>query len=220
MNIAIVGATGLVGRKIIKLCEEFFDNGPDFQLFASKASEGKTLSINNKDVEIKELEVTVALGLTDPPEGAFTDPRHPKLGWRLYSIDAEKFNQPINWTKLRVDYIIPEYRSELTGESYILEMGFERLNGVDFKKGCYVGQEVTARMKHKTELHKGLVKIGSEQTMVNGEELFLNDKPIGSVLTVYDRSALAYVRLKNRDEILSTKSTKRIFVDKNPIPSN
>ena len=56
--------------------------------------------------------------------------------------------------------------------------------------------------------------------MVNGEELFLNDKPIGSVLTVYDRSALAYVRLKNRDEILSTKSTKRIFVDKNPIPSN
>lgn len=75
-------------------------------------------------------------------------------------------------------------------------------------------------MKHKTELHKGLVKIGSEQTMVNGEELFLNDKPIGSVLTVYDRSALAYVRLKNRDEILSTKSTKRIFVDKNPIPSN
>jgi len=172
------------------------------------------------DVEIKELEVTVALGLTDPPEGAFTDPRHPKLGWRLYSIDAEKFNQPINWTKLRVDYVIPEYRSELTGESYILEMGFERLNGVDFKKGCYVGQEVTARMKHKTELHKGLVKIGSEQTMVNGEELFLNDKPIGSVLTVYDRSALAYVRLKNRDEILSTKSTKRIFVDANPISSN
>ena len=57
MNIAIVGATGLVGRKIIKLCEEFFDNRPDFQLFASKASEGKTLSINNKDVEIKELNI-------------------------------------------------------------------------------------------------------------------------------------------------------------------
>ena len=75
-------------------------------------------------------------------------------------------------------------------------------------------------MKHKTELHKGLVKIGSEETMVVGEELFLNGKPIGSVLTVYDRSALAYVRLKNRDEILSTKSTKRIFVDTNPISSN
>ena len=55
MNIAIVGATGLVGRKIIKLCEEFFDNSVEFQLFASKTSEGKILSVNDIDVEIKEL---------------------------------------------------------------------------------------------------------------------------------------------------------------------
>ena len=47
MNIAIVGATGLVGRKIIKLCEEFFDNSVEFQLFASKTSEGKILSVND-----------------------------------------------------------------------------------------------------------------------------------------------------------------------------
>ena len=49
MNIAIVGATGLVGRKIIKLCEEFFDNSVEFQLFASKTSEGKILSVNDID---------------------------------------------------------------------------------------------------------------------------------------------------------------------------
>ena len=47
MNIAIVGATGLVGRKIIKLCEEFFDTSVEFQLFASKTSEGKILSVND-----------------------------------------------------------------------------------------------------------------------------------------------------------------------------
>ena len=41
-------------------------------------------------------------------------------------------------------------------------MGFERLNGVDFRKGCYVGQEVTARMKHKTELRKGLARVRVE----------------------------------------------------------
>ena len=45
---------------------------------------------------------------------------------------------------------------------YILEAGFERLHGVDFRKGCYVGQEVTARMKHKTELRKGLVQVEVE----------------------------------------------------------
>jgi len=67
---------------------------------------------------------------------------------------------------------------------------------------------------------KKLIYINQVKDIKNKEELFLNDKPIGSVLTVYDRSALAYVRLKNRDEILSTKSTKRIFVDTNPISSN
>ncbi len=57
MNIAIVGATGLVGRKIIKLCEDFFDNSVEFQLFASKTSEGKILSVNDQDIEIKELNI-------------------------------------------------------------------------------------------------------------------------------------------------------------------
>ena len=55
---------------------------------------------------------------------------------------------------------MPETGVELLpDDSYILEMGFERLNGVDFRKGCYVGQEVTARMKHKTELRKGLARV-------------------------------------------------------------
>ena len=60
----------------------------------------------------------------------------------------------------RVALEVPEAGVELRpDDSYILEMGFERLNGVDFRKGCYVGQEVTARMKHKTELRKGLARV-------------------------------------------------------------
>ena len=100
------------------------------------------------------------------------------MGWRLYRRDAAEFNQTVDWTKLRIDYMIPEYGSELTAESYILEMGFERLHGVDFKKGCYVGQEVTARMKHKTELKKGLVRVQSDQKIFFGDELFLNEKSV------------------------------------------
>ena len=61
-----------------------------------------------------------------------------------------------DWDALRVAHCIPETGIELTPDTFILEAGFERLNGVDFRKGCYVGQEVTARMKHKTELRKGL----------------------------------------------------------------
>ena len=63
----------------------------------------------------------------------------------------------------RVARGVPETGVELLpDDSYILELGFERLHGVDFRKGCYVGQEVTARMKHKAELRKGLARVRIE----------------------------------------------------------
>lgn len=171
------------------------------------------------DVEIKEGDLSVALGLDKPPKGALSDPRHPKMGWRLYLRDAAKYNQVVDWAKLRIDYLIPEYGSELTGESYILEMGFERLHGVDFKKGCYVGQEVTARMKHKTDLKKGLVRVQSDQNISFGDELFFNEKPVGSVLTSHETKALAYVRIKNNSDVLSTKNSEKVLIDLDPISS-
>ena len=53
MKISIVGATGLVGRNIIELCEEYFDTSVEYHLYASKESEGKTLQVNGKEVPIR-----------------------------------------------------------------------------------------------------------------------------------------------------------------------
>ena len=55
MKIAIVGATGLVGRNIIQLCEKNFNSDVEYSLFASKSSEGREIKINNKGFEVKEL---------------------------------------------------------------------------------------------------------------------------------------------------------------------
>ena len=55
MNIAIVGSTGLVGREIINLCEEFLPKDTNYTLFASSKSAGKKLKVNGKDYEVKEL---------------------------------------------------------------------------------------------------------------------------------------------------------------------
>jgi len=55
MKIAIVGATGLVGRNIIQLCEDNFSSDVEYTLFASKSSEGKVIEINGTELEIKEL---------------------------------------------------------------------------------------------------------------------------------------------------------------------
>ena len=110
------------------------------------------------DVTISETDLIVSRGLNDAPEGAVADPRDANLGWRYYGAEDHNM-ETVDWDALRVDHKIPEMGRELYAESYILEMGFEGLNGVDFRKGCYVGQEVTARMKHKTELRKGLVRL-------------------------------------------------------------
>jgi len=55
MKIAIVGATGLVGRNIIQLCEDNFSSDVEYTLYASKSSEGKVIKINGTEFEIKEL---------------------------------------------------------------------------------------------------------------------------------------------------------------------
>ena len=55
MKIAIVGATGLVGTNIINLCEQYFDEGVEYSLFASKSSEGKKIKINDNELTVKEL---------------------------------------------------------------------------------------------------------------------------------------------------------------------
>ena len=146
------------------------------------------------DVSIEESGLTVTRGLGSAPEGAFADPRHEALGWRLYGVEPVP-GEDIDWDAIRVTHCIPETGIELLpNDSYILECGFERLNGVDFRKGCYVGQEVTARMKHKTELKKGLVTVGIDGSAAVGTEILSGDKPVGTLFTQSGGKAIAYLR--------------------------
>ncbi|OWJ76265.1 CAF17-like 4Fe-4S cluster assembly/insertion protein YgfZ [Haematobacter genomosp. 1] len=136
----------------------------------------------------------VLRGLGEPPEGALRDPRHPALGWRLYT-DEEGGPPAVDWDAIRVAETIPEAGVELLpDDTYILEAGFDRLNGVDFRKGCYVGQEVTARMKHKTELRKGFVSVVLDSPVTPGAEVLAEGKPAGRVFTVAGNRAIAYLR--------------------------
>ncbi len=145
------------------------------------------------DVQIAQTDITPTRGPGPTPEGAYTDPRHPDLGWRAYDGRAD---EPADWDAIRVSAGIPETGVELIpDQSYPLELDFERLNGVDFKKGCYVGQEVTARMKHKTELKKGLARVSIEHAVPIGTEITTPDgKTAGTLFTQSGDTALAYLR--------------------------
>ncbi|SLN23748.1 CAF17-like 4Fe-4S cluster assembly/insertion protein YgfZ [Pseudooctadecabacter jejudonensis] len=143
-------------------------------------------------VDIEESTLQVSRGTGPAPSGAMADPRHTALGWRAFR--ASQTEDSTDWDTLRVAHLIPETGVELTPDTYILEAGFERLNGVDFRKGCYVGQEIAARMKHKTELKKGLVQLTITGTAPVGTEITANGKSVGTLYTQSDGLALAHVR--------------------------
>lgn len=147
------------------------------------------------DVRLTPSALHVQRGLSPAPDGAFPDPRHPALGWRLYTATPGHAPQ-IDWDAIRVAHVIPEAGRELIpDDSYILEAGFERLHGVDFRKGCYVGQEVTARMKHKTELRKGLTRVRITGDAPFGTPITAEDRAVGTLFTRSGDRALAHLRL-------------------------
>ncbi len=146
------------------------------------------------DVVIEDSGLGVQRGLGDIPQGGFADPRHMALGWRLYGADQGD-HASVNWDAIRVEHCIPETGIELiVDETYILEAGFERLNGVDFKKGCYVGQEISARMKHKTTLRKGLVTVNVTGKAAVGTPITADGKPAGVLYTQAGGQGIAYLR--------------------------
>ena len=123
----------------------------------------------------------------------FIDPRDNKLGARILS-PLEKLYLTIKKLSLSIidedDYFakayklgIPEKGLEfLKDQLFGLEANFETLNAIDFKKGCYIGQENTARMKLKNKLRRKLIPIKTDQQLKLEDEIFFKNTKIGKVL--------------------------------------
>ncbi len=168
------------------------------------------------DVKIAPSGLYPARGLGPAPAGALPDPRDPALGWRHYA-QTPGAAAVTDWDALRIAHMVPEYPADLRpDDSYILEAGFERLHGVDFRKGCYVGQEVTARMKHKTELRKGLVRLRIEGDSAPGTPITLPDgREAGTLGTVSGGKALAHMRFDRLSGPLNA-GTAKLHAEENP----
>ena len=185
-----------------KLVTDFFlvDAGQDVLIDVnSKVSETllKLLSLYKlrAEISIDKTDLKVSLGIKNKPQKGLEDPRNPKMGWRYYS-NEDLSEKNIDWEKIRIENLVPEFGKELSSDSYILEYGFENLNGVDFKKGCYVGQEVTARMKHKSKLRKGLALVGTTGSVPFDTPINANNKIVGKVFSSINNKALAYLRFE------------------------
>lgn len=147
-------------------------------------------------VTVEATDLPVTRGMGPAPAGALDDPRDPGLGWRLYGAALAEGAAP-DWDALQVALRVPRHGHDLIpGDSFILEHGFERLRGVDFRKGCYVGQEVTARMQHKTDLRRGLVTLALDGPVAPGTPVTTADgREAGRIGAVAGHRALALLRL-------------------------
>jgi len=142
----------------------------------------------------------------------YPDPRLPELGFRLIlradTSAAELGCSPASeadYDTNRIRLGVPEGGLDYGfGEAFPHEALFDQLNGVDFAKGCYVGQEVVSRMEHRGTARRRIVPIESEATLpLSGSSIEVGNMPIGTIGSVSGASGLALVRLDRAEEALA-----------------
>lgn len=198
-----------------KFIADFFVIGQDDQILVDVATTAaptlfQRLSMYRlrADVQITEAALTVSRGTSDRPAGALDDPRHVALGWRHYG--TSDVSDTTDWETLYVTHLIPQTGVDLTADTYILEANFEALNGVDFKKGCFVGQEIVARMKHKATLKKGLRRVTIDGDAMSGDAIMSGDKPAGTLHSVHGDQGIAYLRFDRAEGMTTQKASLQL----------
>lgn len=162
------------------------------------------------DVTIVEEDTNVwALFDGDAKNGiSYADPRHKALHQRVIASKTPATGAAVlpyeAYEERRIRHGVPDGSRDMEVEKYFwLETNAEKLNGVSFDKGCYVGQELTARMKHRTNLKKMLVPVKLSGSAAPGDAITTGEgKNAGEIRTVANGYALAYLRLAFQDDTL------------------
>ena len=140
------------------------------------------------------------------PDLSFVDPRLPALGWRI--LVPEDLKQKVadligadlvdasSYEAHRIAAGVPRGGLDFTyGDAFPHETNMDRLHGVDFDKGCYVGQEVVSRMQHRGTARTRTVKVILEGPSPEvGATILAGDKPVGTIGSTSGQNGLALVR--------------------------
>jgi len=141
---------------------------------------------------------------------AFVDPRHAALGVRLIGpkdgllrVLAERGVEPgLDYEAHRLAFGVPDGSRDMPpDDAFLLESNFEELNGVDFDKGCYVGQETTTRTKRRGTVRRRLMRVISESVLPSaGTPIFLGEREAGEMRSSQGAQGLALMRLELVEE--------------------
>jgi folate-binding protein YgfZ len=148
------------------------------------------------------------------PDLSFADPRHELLGWRILvpaelaqkvaEILGADLVQESVYESHRIALGVPQGGLDFAyGDAFPHESNMDRLHGVDFDKGCYVGQEVVSRMQHRGTARTRTVKIRFDSTApASGSDIVAGDKSVGTIGSASGHHGLALVRIDRVAEAL------------------
>ena len=157
----------------------------------------------------------------------FKDPRLSLLGFRCLSSSAKPFSTTSvdfvsirDYHKRRFEFGIPEGIEDLKpGKCLPLESNIDFMNGVSFSKGCYIGQELTARTYHTGVIRKRLVScFHNSIEFQEDEKLYIisnnKRKRVGKLLSIFENKCLAIIQIQYMSDNLFTESGSTVSLTK------
>jgi folate-binding protein YgfZ len=144
--------------------------------------------------------------------GFYIDPRLPELGWRGYGVEIPDETQPVTETaydRHRLTLGVSGPADWGSDRTYPIEANFDLLNGIDFKKGCFVGQETTSRMKRRGQIKNRMLPVNFDGAALPfGTEVLNGERRAGEILSGQDGIAMALLRLDRIDGELTADGRK------------
>ncbi|MDA7948445.1 MAG: folate-binding protein [Hyphomicrobiaceae bacterium] len=141
----------------------------------------------------------------------FADPRVETLGFRMIAPISDEMTQSecdaaneAAYHSHRISLGIPEAGKDYAlGETFPHEADYDQLAGVDFQKGCYVGQEVVSRVEHRGTARKRIVPVRGDSDLSAGAQVSVGDSNIGVMGSVSGDRGLAMIRLDRAKKAIS-----------------
>jgi folate-binding protein YgfZ len=161
-------------------------------------------------VTLAEAELSVYVGWDGNPDVTgivARDPRLPDAGWRILTNDRIVANaSEDDWDRYRLSLGLPDGSRDLESEkSVLLEAGFDELNGVSWTKGCYMGQELTARTKYRGLVKRRLVPVRIDgEPPSPGAPLLRDGREVGTMRSASGHLGMALLRLEALESALTS----------------
>lgn len=158
-----------------------------------------------KRLTLYKLRAKVSLGIAEDKQvivsnseiaGGFADPRYEKLGWRAITTDGG-FPTDSDYDARRIANGVAEFGKDFGGdEMFLTDVNYDALHGVNYKKGCFIGQEVSSRMKRKGDVRRrSLLATFDGPAPDKGAPVTAGGSTLGEIMSSAESNALALIRM-------------------------